>query len=486
VHVGARTKITSPKRQEILDMKNREFAPRPAAGKSGFLKAAAFASAIFAASFGTTGGALAQALMFSKAEIRDPQMNNAVAARVAVPRGWSFKVQQVVWNGNTYADPAHVVYSLRGPADEAEFAAISRLQFGFNQATLALMDAASNMLAGQVAQLCQQARQLPGAQHICAQAQAKNRQMIDQARQQKAAYISGQAVDGGMVSMQPMWAADFAQWLLRNNREIADVRVKRVDKPQEVAALLGKAVAELEPQVRQMAAQMNMPFKGLSFDVARVEYSFAKGGRRYDGMTLAITRYATFVNNRPTPGFSPQGGPDPFLGKDLVVWEAHLNAASALEGRLRAHEAELTAIAANSAVDPLWQATVEKLAADTSQKINAARSQQQREMLEAEMKHQQKMQQMRQETFNYVNRTRQEVFARRSESLSKASAAWTDAITDRQVWESGGEKVVLPNDYKYAWGSGDKIIGSNDPSFNPNHSSNYSGDWQAMSKSSRF
>jgi hypothetical protein len=426
-----------------------------------------------------------QALMFSQLEIRDPMMNNAVAARVLLPQGWAVKEQQVPWNNNTYADPAHVFYTLQGPKDEVEFASISRIQYGFNQGNLAMMDEVQNMMTRQTAQLCQTAGNLPAARQICAQANAQAQQELNKLRQQKQAYISGQTVDGGMVAMQPMWAADFSQWLLRQNREITDVRVKKIERPQDLAALLSKAVVEEDMQVRQMAAQLNMPFKGLSFDVARLEFGYAKGGRRYDGTTLVVTRYLTLVNNQRMPSVS--GGPDPFYGKESVIWMALVNSASALEGRLKAHEAELTVIAANSAIDPLWQATVEKLAADTSRKINEANSQAQREMLAAEMKHQDKMRRMNQETFDYINRTRQEVFARKSESLSKASSAWTDAITDRQVWEGSGGKVVLPNDYKHAWRNSDgKVVTSNNPSFNPNHSSDYSGNWSEMRKGSRF
>jgi hypothetical protein len=403
-----------------------------------------------------------------------------------VPQGWSFKEQGVIWNTNTYADPAHVQYTLRGPADEVEFVSLSRMQFRFNQAELAMLDSALNMITDQIAKACQMARQMgPAGQPLCAQANAQAQQTISQTQQQKQALVSGQAVEGGLISMQPMWAADFVQWLIRKNGKLSNVQVKRIEKPQDMMALLAKAVAELDPQMRQMAAALGVSCKGLSFDVARMEYSYTKDGKRYDETSLAITKYLTLTSKQRMQSLSP-GGPDPVYGKEFVIWEVHLNGASALAGRLKAHDAALTAIAANSAVDPLWQAAVEKLAADTSQKINAARSQQQKDMLESEMKHQQKMQRMRQETFDYVNRSRQEVFARRSESLSKASSAWTDAITDRQVWESGGRKVVLPNDFKYAWGSGNKIIGSNDPGFNPNHSSDYSGDWQEMSKSSRF
>jgi hypothetical protein len=426
----------------------------------------------------------AATLQFSQLEIRDPLLNNAVAARVTVPQGWIVKEQRVPWNNNTYADPAHVVYALRGPAaDEVEFASISRIQFNFNQGMLAMFDEMHNMLTRQTTQLCQMGTG-PYARQMCAQMNAKTQQELNKLRQQKQAYVSGQTVDGGMVSMQPMWAADFARWLLRQNREITDVRVKKVEKPHDLTALLNKAVAEEDAQVRQMAAQFNMPLKGLSFDVARLEFSYTSGGKRYDGITLVVTRYLTLINNQRMPSIS--GGADPFYGKEFVVWSALMNGASALEGRLKAHEAALTVIAANSAVDPLWQATVDRLAAETSRKINEANSQAQKEMLAAEMKHQQKMQQMRNETFAYVNQRQREVFAQHSASLSKASAAWTDAITDRQVWEGSSRKFDLPNDYKYAWESDGKVVTSNNPNFNPNHSSDYSGNWSEMRMGSRF
>jgi len=107
----------------------------------------------------------------------------------------------------------------------------------------------------------------------------------------------------------------------------------------------------------------------------------------------------------------------------------------------------------------------------------------QMEMLQSQMAHQQKMQQMRNDTFNYVNKTRQEVYARRSESLSRTATGWTDTIAGRQRWQGGSDKYVAPDDYKYAWeGADGKTVFSNDSSFNPNYSSGYSGDWKEMRK----
>jgi hypothetical protein len=85
------------------------------------------------------------------------------------------------------------------------------------------------------------------------------------------------------------------------------------------------------------------------------------------------------------------------------------------------------------------------------------------------MKHQDKMRQMRQETFDYVN----------SEPGRKSSRGVRNHGSDR--------KIVLPNDYKHAWeGSDGKVVTSNNPSFNPNYSSDYSGNWSEIQKGSRF
>ena len=70
---------------------------------------------LLAAILSSGGSSLAVELGFTMQEIRDPQMNNAVAARVAVPQGWVLKEQRVPWNMGTYAAPAHVFYTLRGP-----------------------------------------------------------------------------------------------------------------------------------------------------------------------------------------------------------------------------------------------------------------------------------------------------------------------------------------------------------------------------------
>ncbi len=431
------------------------------------------------------GSSHAQTLELTKVEIRDPMMNNAVAARVALPSGWVIKERHVPWSLDLYGDPARVVFGLQGPADEVEFAAISRLQFNFDQSWLAMADYMHNEMIRMADEQCQTAwRFTPGiAQQLCMQANASMQPELQKIQQRKAALLSGQAVDNGLTVRQPMWAADIAQWLLRENREISDVRIIKIERPADLEAMLRKAVVEQDAQVRQMAVQLNLPFKGLSFDVARVFFSYTKDGKGYDGVSLVIARYCTFVSNQQIVRLSAQSGPDPLYGKEFVVWSVHINSATALAGKLQAHESELAAIVANSAVDPVWQAAVDKFAEEITRKVTEARQKKQLEMWEREMAHQEKMQQMRNETFNYVSKSRQEVFERRSEALSNAATGWTDALTDRQRWQGSGDKYVAPNDYDYAWERSDgKTVFSNDSSFNPNHSSDYSGDWKEMSK----
>ena len=432
----------------------------------------------------SSNAARAQTLLFSKMEIRDPMMNNAVAARVILPQGWGLKEQQVQWNMDLYGDPARVAYTLQGPADEVEFTAVSRWKFKFDQSMPALWDFLYNETTRMSTEQCQMAQRYTPAMapQICAQANATAQVELQKQQQQKAALLSGFAVDGGMTVRQPMWAADVARWVLSQNKEISDVRITKVDRPADLEALLHKAVAEQDAQVRQLASQLNMPFKGLSFDVARVYITYAKQGKRYEETALIVTKYCTFVSNQRMPELSSRSGGDPLYGKEFVVWELYINSAKALAGRLQAHQAALTVIAANSVVDPVWQAAVDKFSEDISRKMVEAKQKSQKEFWERELKHQQKMQQARNETFNYVNRTRQEVFARRSESLSNAATGWTDTISDRQRWQ-GNDKYVAPNDYQYAWERSDgKTIFSNDSTYNPNYSSSESGDWRQMHK----
>ncbi len=426
--------------------------------------------------------ACAETLLLSTTEIRDPMMNNAVAARVVVPQGWTLAEQQIPWNLDLYGDPSKIVFGLKGPADEVEFAAISRMRFNFDQSWLAMMDHMHNETIRQANELCRMAQYTPNiAQRLCAQAYADMQPRLQEIQRNKEALLSGKLVENGLPIRQPMWAADIARWLLGNDSEVTDIQVKKVERPADLTALLQKAVTEADAEVRQMAAQLNIPFKGLSFDVARLHVGFAKKGKRYDGIALAITRYITLVNNQRMPALPGQTGPDPFYGKEYVIWDVYLNGASALAGRLEAYEEELTAIVANTTVDPLWQAAVDNFSMELSRRIAEAKREGQMAQWKSQMAHQEKMQAMRNETFNYVSQRRQEVFARRSESLSNAATGWTDVLTDRQRWQSGGTKYVAPNNYKYAWeGAGNKVVFSNDSGFNPNHSSSLSGNWKEM------
>lgn len=422
-------------------------------------------------------------LVLGMEEIRDPMMNNAVAARVVLPEGWSLKGKEINWNVYLYGDPAYLMYGLEGPADEVDFSAISRLKFNFDQSWLATLDFACNEATRLANEQCQMAwRYTPAfAQQMCAQINASLQPELQKMRERKEALLSGQMMENGITVRQPMWAADIAEWLLRESKEISSFQIKKVEQPADLMALLRKAVGEQDAEMRRMSAQLGLPFKSVTFDVARVHSSFIKDGKPHDGITLVITKYVTLINNQRMPMLPGQSGPDPMYGKEYVLWEAHINAATALAGKLRAHDAELTVIAANSGVDPMWQAAVDEFSSEITRRIAEARQRNQLEQFQSQMAHQQKMQDMRNETFTYVNQRRQEVFARRSESLSNAATGWTDVFTDRQRWQGVGTKYVAPNNYKYAWeGADNKVVFSNDSSFDPNYSSAFSGNWNAM------
>ena len=427
----------------------------------------------------------ASVLQLGTVELRDPNMNNAVAARVAVPQGWSFKKYEIAWEPALYGDPARVFYHLQGPVDEVEFATLSQQKFNFNQSWITLSDFMYNEILRMTQEQCNMAQQYTPAtaQQFCAQAQASAQPELQKLQQNKAALLSGQTAENGVMVRQPMWAADVAQWLLRENKEITNVRVIKIERPTDLEQLLRKAVVEQDAQMRRLAAQLNLPFKGLSFDVARVYFNYAQNGKRYDGVSLVVTEYCTFVSNQQLPALSGYSGPDPLYGQEYVLWNIRVNSATALEGRLQAHEPVLATIAANSAVDPMWQAAVDRLAAEITQKINEAKHRGQMKMLQSQLEHQQTMQQMRNETYSYINQRQKEVFANRSESLSRASTGMTDAIVGRQRWQGSNTKYVAPNNYKYAWeGPDGKTIFSNDSMFNPNTSSGHSGSWTVMNQ----
>ena len=429
------------------------------------------------------GPALAQAVEFKTVELRDPNVNNIVAARMALPPGWSIMKAEIPWNMNLYADPAHVFYHLKGPADEVEFASFSRLKFHFDQGWLATLDDESNNVINLTNQQCQAGRlSTPAfADMLCNQLKASTQQVLQEFQQQKKALLAGNTVEDGLPAIQPMLAADFAQWLLASNPEVSDVRLQKIERPADIEALLQKSVYEQDAQIRQQSAQIGIPFKGLKFDLARAYYSYSEKGKRYDGITQVIVQYCTYVNNIQLPRLPYQSGPDPRYGKESVWWQAHIFAASALAGKLKAHDADLAIIAANSTIEPLWQGTVDRFSLEMVNKVNQAKREGILERFKSEMKHQQKMQDMRNETFNYVNQRRKEVFAMQSDSLSKAATGWNDAITGRQRWQGSDIKYVAPNQYNFGWeGPDGRTVFSNDSSFNPNTSSSYSGSWTPL------
>ena len=76
-----------------------------------------------------------------------------------------------------------------------------------------------------------------------------------------------------------------------------------------------------------------------------------------------------------------------------------------------------------------------------------------------------------------------ETLQRRSESQSRVMQGWTDTLTGTDRWSDGSSTRPAPSGYNYGWsnGSGESIY-TNDSTFNPNHSSDFRGDWSQMQR----
>ena len=56
------------------------------------------------------------------------------------------------------------------------------------------------------------------------------------------------------------------------------------------------------------------------------------------------------------------------------------------------------------------------------------------------------------ETSAYVNKTRQETFQKRQDSMSKVSQGWTDVITGTDRWkDTSGTIRAVPSGYNYGY-----------------------------------
>ena len=323
--------------------------------------------------------------------IPDPQMGGAPAMTVALPNGWKIKEKQVVWNFAMISDPAHLFLGVEGPSDDAYFGLASDIRYAYGQ------------------------------------------------------YVQ----ELGMLVKQPLSPADFIKELLFGDKEISDVKIKKVSKPEAPAAALSQYASGY---ARGLAANVRV-----TTDLALVEYTCAKKGRRYEGAVLCGMMY-TQMNDAVL-----------WQTKSLIFIQAH-------EGKLAAHEKDMAAIMANSAINPAWIETVGQITNYLQkQKINAQQAQ--------IMTNDAALKRQMQETHEHIMKNQRDVYNDRQASMSRVNQGWTDAITGTDRWSGGGSTYSAPTGYGYAWrGPNDQTYYTNDSGFNPNQSSNFSGDWSQMKK----
>ena len=336
--------------------------------------------------------------MIRMEHIPDPQMNNAVAATIALPEGWKVTQGQVTWNYNTYADFAHVTLLINTKADDAGVFIISPWK-----------------------------------------------------------YSHGGIGNLGYPLKQPVSAEDYAKELLnllfgKNNRNVSDFRVTKVNKPQNYL----NSMNELASVKLQVLTAAGHSVSGAA-DFAHVEFTYFLDGRGYEAEAMLGTTYimagpATFWETTP-----------------IIIAGAH-------EGKAKVYANDIVTIIGNSSLNPAWVETVERL---QNQLIQESVDQSYRDMMATDAM----LKQQLQNTHDHISRNQRDVFNNRRESMSNVMSGWTDTFSGRERWRSYDGTYSTPSGYDYVWqNSNGDMLPSNDSTFNPNYSSSYSGDWTQMEK----
>ena len=348
---------------------------------------------------GNNGDMDAYKINFTLQEIHDLQMNNELAATIAVPDGWKFKDPNIVqWTPTTYSDPARIFFTLNGPEDEVTYEFTSTLSFRYDYG----IDRLGAMLLQQQAGLEQQMKEMSNRYGINA----------PMPQQQQVEYREN-TIDGGGIVRKPVSPEEFVKSALAQDKTISDVQITKIEKPEQIVKALEKTLPELNKQIADMMRQSGMtgPFNGITADTALVEFTCFKDGRQYEQQIAVTMTYMRLGS----PTDIVTGAAD-----EVVYWTiAPLVSAYALNGKLKNHDLEIATIMNNSQVNPVWKAKVDYLASETTRKIN-----------ERQLKSQQEMQKTMNETFDYISRTRQEVFQNRQDLMSKVSQGWVDVITE--------------------------------------------------------
>ena len=374
---------------------------------------------------GNDGDMDAYKINFTLQEIHDPQMNNELAATIAVPDGWKFKDPNIVqWDPMAYSDPARIYFILNGPEDEVTYEFVSTRSFRYDYG----IDRLGAMLRQQQAGLEQQMKEMSNRYGINA----------PMPQQQQVEYREN-TIDGGGIVKKPVSPEEFIKSALSQDKTISGVQITKIEKPEQIVAALAKTLPELNKQIADMMRQSGMtgPFNGITADTALVEFTCFKDGRQYEQQIAVTMTYMRLGS----PTNIVTGAAD-----EVVYWTiAPLVSAYALNGKLKNHDLEIATIMGNSQVNPVWKAKVDYLVAETTRKIN-----------ERQLKSQQEMQKTMNETFDYISRTRQEVFQNRQDLTSKVSQGWVDVITETdRVRGDDGKIYPVPTgtfpDRKVPW-----------------------------------
>jgi hypothetical protein len=267
----------------------------------------------------------------------------------------------------------------------------------------------------------------------------------------------------GCQVKNPISAADYISEVLKLvYPKASDLRMLDVQKPRELAEHFEKNIVPgFNERLRIQVSQMDPGTRGegVTYDVARVKFSYVYEGIRYEGHAQTGTLYLTF------------GWPTTFGGytRSVEWWTDNVLITAARAGQYDAHKDEFAMILGNSRTDPVWV----NLVAQYGLQLRQMKNEQIRIEGEAIRRSFQR---------DLQSMNRQEVIANANQSNSNVLEGWGDAITGVDRWRGGdGDTYSAPTGYDYMWqNSNGDMVPTNDSTFNPNYSSDYSGDWTQM------
>lgn len=255
----------------------------------------------------------------------------------------------------------------------------------------------------------------------------------------------------GRLLVPPMKPENLIKKLLESDKTLSGLKVTQVDK-------LASNAANREKMRREVIKLLTPgSFTDYQIDEALVHVTFTKSGAPWEAVVYLPARYSygTGRNGVQTCGWD--AGP-------IISFQTRA-------GKLQSYDAIFTAIFNGSSVDPVWTEAMGKIGnLIVQQRIAAAN--------EAALA----ARRAAQSAYAQADSNRS-TLNRQSESSSRIMSGWTDTVAGTDRWSGGGERHSAPTGYNYGWrASNGNTYYTNDSTFNPNHSSNFSGDWSQMKK----